>query len=465
MDIGSFVQTLQGKSVAIFGLGLSNMAVIRALAAHNVRVYAWDDAPAKFEGAAAAGAIVAELDADVLAQCAVLVLAPGVNFTVDPHPVVVRARDAGLEIICDIEIFYRARPEACRIVAITGTNGKSTTSALTGHIFNQCGQRAHVAGNIGRPVLDLDGIGAGDVVVLELSSFQLDLCPQFSADIAVLMNITPDHLDRHGTMDEYVNAKRRILNDTGDAVIAIDDPLSKALAIEAAQKGARKVHMVSVGGPIEGGVYMQDGALIDDMDGEGAEIFRPLVATLPGVHNQQNILVAYNIARLFGIAPSAIAEAVKTYPGLPHRQFLVRIINGMPYINDSKATNADAAARALSCYRKIYWIAGGRMKEGGLDGLDMYMDRIRHVFLIGEAAEHFADWLDKRGVPHTISRTLERAVEDAHDLAQAERGEPGGMGTVLLSPACASFDQFQNFEDRGDLFTRCVNALPEEEGA
>lgn len=463
IDISKFAVTLQGKPVAVFGLGISNIAVIAALKAVGVTAVAWDDNPANHARAAAAGAIVRDLAQDDLSAYGCLVLAPGVPlYFPEPHPLVKQARAAGIEIICDIEILYRAKT-GYPVIAITGTNGKSTTTALTGHILNETGPGAAVGGNIGMAALALDPPPAGGAFVLELSSYQIDLCPTFVPDIAIHLNFSADHLDRHGDMEGYIAAKKNLFRGAGEGIIGIDDPWSQDMAEKLAAAGTRPIHRVGIGHNVTDGVYVTDGALYDALNGGEAQKIADLsVASLPGAHNQQNAASAYAACRLLGMAPDDIVTGMKNFPGLAHRQYPVRTINGIPYINDSKATNADATARALACYKSIYWIAGGIAKDGGLDGLEPYMDRIKAAFLIGAAADDFAAWLRNYNVETHIAETLERAVHLAHQAAQESRGEPGGAGTVLLSPACASFDQFRNFEDRGDQFATLVNKLPEE---
>jgi len=301
------------------------------------------------------------------------------------------------------------------------------------------------------------------VFVLEMSSFQLDLCPTFAPDIGILLNLSPDHLDRHGTMDAYGAAKARIFRGEGVGIISVDDNHSEKIYEQLKDLGHRTIYPLSVNNEDKDGVFVKNGVLFEAMYGDPVEISEMDIATLPGVHNHQNAAAAYAAARSIGLEPQAIMAAMKTFPGLQHRQFLSRTINGVAYVNDSKATNANAAARALVSYRNVYWIAGGRPKDGGLKGIEPYMDHVRHVFLIGEAMDEFASWLDKYGVPHEFSRTLERAVDSAHRMAQSERGQPGGTGTVVLSPACASFDQFKSFEERGDEFNAIVAKLSEDD--
>jgi UDP-N-acetylmuramoylalanine--D-glutamate ligase len=461
IDTSAFVRTLEGKPVAVFGLGISNLAAIRALTRAGAACDAWDDSPARHGAAREAGARLKDFAAEGLEGYGCLVLAPGVPLTHPaPHPVVARARASGVEILCDIEILHRSG-HGRKTIGITGTNGKSTTTALTGHVLNQCGIEAAIGGNIGTAALSLSLPGRDGALVLELSSYQIELCPTFRPDIGLLLNITPDHLDRHGTVGEYAAVKQRMLEGPGEALVGVDDELSRRIFTETAAAGTRQAYAVSVAREIENGVFVKDAHLFDALGHAPRNEFDLHIATLPGLHNHQNAAMAYGAARLMGIAPAAIAEAMKSFPGLPHRQFITRVINGLPYINDSKATNADATSKALACYRNIYWIAGGKPKDGGLDGLEPWLDRITHAFLIGEAMEDFAAWLEKRGVAVTKSGTLDSAVAAAHAMAQEARGEPGGAGTVLLSPACASFDQFKNFEERGERFAALVNNLPE----
>ena len=443
IDAQKFVKTLGGKPVAVFGLGKSGLSVIAALRELSVKVTAWDDNAASHEAALRMGAEIMRLEDVDLSPFACLVLAPGVPLHHPaPHPVVVAARHAGIEVIGDIEILHRCG-HGRTTVGITGTNGKSTTTALIAHILNEGGIKAVQCGNIGDPVMGVSLPPRGGVLVLELSSFQIDLCPTFAPDIAVLLNVTPDHLDRHGTIGEYADVKERIFDkDGGVAVIAADDDWTKKIIERLKQKKSNTLYVVSEN---------------DENLPEGK--------ALPGVHNRQNIAAAVAVCRALGLADEDIFAAVESFPGLNHRQFLVEVINGVAYINDSKATNADAAAKALGCRRNIYWIVGGRAKEGGLEGLESYMDRIRHAFVIGEAAEDFSLWLNKYGVAHDLCGTLDVAVDRAHALAQGERGKPGGAGVVLLSPACASFDQYKNFEQRGDHFAELVAELAEEVAA
>ena len=454
------VTAFRDEQVAVLGLARSGLAAARALQQGGARVLAWDDAAAKRSAAAEAGVPISDLAAKDFAAIKALVLSPGIPHRFPkPHPVAARARDAGAEIIGDIELLARTC-RAARYVAVTGTNGKSTTTALIGHVLRQAGKRVAVGGNLGTPALALEPLGADGVYVLELSSYQLELTASLAPDVAVLLNITPDHLDRHGGMAGYIAAKRRIFGDrhkARTAVIGIDDEPSRGLAASLAAEGSTKIIPISVETRAAGGVFAEAGALVDDMEGGAARLLDLAGLThLPGRHNWQNAAAAYAAARRLGLDRDSILAGLRSFPGLAHRQELIAAIDGVRYVNDSKATNADAAANALACYDDIYWIAGGVAKEGGIAALAPLFARIRHAFLIGAAAQSFATTLSGR-VPFTLSGDLARAVAAAR-AAALEAGKPGAV--VLLSPACASFDQFSDFEARGESFRRLVAALP-----
>lgn len=454
---------LKGRKIAVMGLARSGLMAARALAAAGADVLAWDDGAGGRQAAADAGIALTDLHTADLAGVAALVLSPGIPHTFPaPNPVAARARAAGLPLISDIELLRQAQPGAT-YVGITGTNGKSTTTALTAHIIAGTGRPTQVGGNLGIPALSFDPLGARGFYVLEMSSYQLELTPSLGFDAAVLLNITPDHLDRHGGMDGYVAAKRRIFQRgeaTGAqvAVIGVDDPHSARLA-DALEAGGfpGKLIRISAEAPVAGGIGVQNGILIDDRGGHHHTVtdLRTLPA-LPGRHNWQNAAAAYALTRAVGINHAEILDGLRTFPGLAHRQSLVAEIKGIRFINDSKATNADAAAKALACYRPIYWILGGKAKDTGLDGLDPFMPAVAHAFLIGEASDAFAGWLSARGVPHTRCGVMGAAVEAAFGQARAD-GQTGAV--ILLSPACASFDQYPNFEVRGDDFTAAVRRL------
>ena len=372
---------------------------------------------------------------------------------------VVRCRDVAHDKSIDIELLALAQLKA-RFAGITGTNGKSTTTALVGHILAAAQRKVQIGGNLGTPALLLEALGADGVYVLELSSYQLELTQSLVLDIAVLLNVTPDHLDRHGGMAGYIEAKRRIFRNQAaqqTAIIGIDDAICRGIYDTLIGARAQRVIPISARMPAKGGVAVQDGNLIDDLDGKAATIL-DLEDTphLPGSHNAQNAAAAYAAARVLGVDSATCAAGIKSFPGLAHRQELIANIDGVRYVNDSKATNADAAEKALACYGDIYWIAGGRAKEDGIDALAPLFPRIRRAFLIGEAAPRFAKTLGPR-VPHEIAGTLDKAVALAREAALAGK-KPGAV--ALLSPACASFDQFQDFEARGEAFRRLVAGLP-----
>jgi len=448
---------MKGETVAVLGLGASGLAAARALVAAGADVRAWDDDDARRGAAAEAGIPIHDLREAEWAAIPSLVLSPGIPHTYPaPHPVVDAAKAAGAEILGDMELLGRARPRA-RFVGITGTNGKSTTTALLGDALRAAGEPVEVGGNLGPPVLDMEPLGGDGTYVLELSSYQLELIHNLAVDIAVWLNISPDHLDRHGGLEGYVAAKKRIfrgMRPDGTAVIGVDDPCSLAVHDEiAVLPDGPRVVPISLDRPVEGGVFVVGGVLHDAMDGPPRPVLdlRP-VARLPGAHNWQNAAAAWAAARAAGIPAETVAEAIRTFPGLAHRQELVAVVDGVAWVNDSKATNAEAASKALSAYDRVHWIAGGRAKEGGIDSLRPLFGRVRHAYLIGDSAKTFAGSLGGL-VAHSLALTLERAV------AQAARDAESG-DTVLLSPACASFDQFRNFEERGDRFRALVEALP-----
>ena len=456
------VDTFAGRTVAVMGLARSGLASVRALVAGGSRVLAWDDAASRQAAAAALGAEVTDLAAADWAGIAALVLSPGIPHSFPaPHPVAAAAKAAGVPVIGDIELLRRAGP-AARVVGITGTNGKSTTTALTGHVLRHAGLEAEIGGNIGRAVLDLPALAPSGIYVLELSSYQLELTPSLGCSAAVLLNVTPDHLDRHGGLKGYIQAKRLVFaGQPADsvAILGADDDVCLALAQELRDDG-RRVIPVSGERRIEGGIGCADGMLHDDRAGS----FRPAVdlsraVALPGSHNAQNAAAAFAVASHFGVPAQVIAGAMASFPGLAHRQERVAEVAGVLYVNDSKATNADAAARALACYDAIYWIAGGVAKEGGIAALAPLFPRIRQAFLIGAAAPAFAETLGA-AVSHEISATLDVAVAAAHAAARKDR-RPGAV--VLLSPAAASFDQFTDFEARGSAFRDLVGGLVEPE--
>jgi UDP-N-acetylmuramoylalanine--D-glutamate ligase len=463
------VDCYRGRTVAVFGLARSGISSALALAAGGAEVLGWDDKPAARQAADAAGVRICDLNGIDWKGVAALVLSPGVPLTHPaPHPFVSKARDARSDIIGDVELFFRAvrGSEAgrnARIVCITGTNGKSTTTALTGHMLQQLGFDAEVGGNIGKPVLDLAPPTANRAYVLELSSFQIDLAPSVHPDVAVLLNVTPDHLDRHGTMENYAAVKARIFSCQGrgdHAVIGVDDDWCARIATRLSAQGDVSVLPVSVGRVLGRGVHVIDGVLYDATGATSRKVLDlRTLSHLPGAHNWQNLAVAYAAVKPLVRDAGAIAGTMPSFPGLAHRIETVGTLKGVRFVNDSKATNADAAARALACFEGIHWIAGGKAKEGGIESLEPYHPRIRRAYLIGAAMDSFATTLAGR-VDSFKAGTLAVAMREAYADAKA-----AGGGVVLLSPACASFDQFRDFEDRGDAFKKIFRMIAEEEKA
>jgi len=463
------VRGFEDKTVAVFGLGRTGLTAARALIAGGAKVALWDEKPESREAAAAEGFPVVDLQAADWSQFAALMLSPGVPLThPKPHWTVGKAKAAGVEILGDVELFARtvnAAPAHKRpkIIAITGTNGKSTTTALIGHLCASAGRDTRVGGNIGQGVLGLEDMHGGAVYVLELSSYQLDLTSSLKPDAVVLLNISPDHLDRHGGMDGYIAAKRRIFLNQGKgdtAIIGVDDPWCQQICTEITAANRRTIWPISAGKAMGRGVYALQGVLYDATGERVVEMADLLRArSLPGRHNWQNAAAAYAAARAIGIPAHDAVEGLMTFPGLAHRMETVGKIGKVRFVNDSKATNADAARQAMSSYPKFYWIAGGVAKAGGIDDLKDLFPRIAKAYLIGEAANVFAVTLAGKAEVK-MSGTLETAVQQAY----ADAAASGEDAIVLLSPACASFDQFSDFEARGEAFRAAVNGLAAHKG-
>ena len=425
-----------GKHYAVYGLARSGLATAEALLASGARVTAWD---AKEEARAKAptGTELVDLDEADLGRFDSLIVTPGLPL--NRHPIAGRAREAGLEIIGDVELFARARPELPqhKVVGITGTNGKSTTTALVHHILKTAGVPTTMGGNIGLPILAQDPLPEGGVYVLELSSYQIDLTQRLNCDIAVLLNITPDHLDRYESFDAYAASKARLFEMQREteghaAVIAEDDDQTRAIASRLGAKG----------------FWLRNTLIGVSASDVGAQANLP---TLQGPHNAQNIACAAAVCRHLGIPYAKIVEGLESYPGLPHRMERVREKEGVLFVNDSKATNPTATAPALAAFPSIRWILGGQAKTDNLDECAPHFAHVRSAYTIGEAGELFARLLAPH-MPVTNCETLENALNHAAKDSQA--GD-----TVLLSPACASFDQFKDFEQRGDRFRDLVGAL------
>jgi UDP-N-acetylmuramoylalanine--D-glutamate ligase len=448
--------SLRGSSFVVLGLARSGLATVRALAAAGVDYVAWDDNAAHRDAAVAEDVKIADPASLDWQSRTALIISPGIPSTFPkPHRVAAAARAAGKKILCDIELLARAEPKA-RFVGVTGTNGKSTTTALIGHILQKAGVRCEVGGNIGRGALALAPLGEGGIYVLELSSYQLELLDTFRADIAVWLNITPDHIDRHGDMAGYVAAKANIFarQRPGDcAVIGIDDAPSRAVFDKVSAHPGIVVVPVACERPVAGGVSFRAGRLID---ADGFLVDFTDVPTLPGAHNAQNAACAWAACRTLDVAREQIIDGLHSYPGLPHRQERVASVGKVIYVNDSKATNADATACALSSYGDIYWILGGQAKEGGVAPLAAYFDRIRHAFLIGEATDLFAGQLEGK-LAYSRCGDLKSALDAAYRRASSDALDDA---VVLLSPACASWDQWASYEARGDAFRAMARALP-----
>lgn len=461
------VRGYAGHKVAVLGLGRSGLPAVRALLAGGADVVAWDDGAAARAQAEAEGIPLADLSRSRAWEgVKALILSPGIpHLYPAPHPAVALALEAGVAIDNDIGLFFRsfATPDweefdrAPQVVCVTGSNGKSTTTALIGHILEAAGRRVQVGGNIGRGVLDLDPATDGMIVVLELSSYQTDLARALQPDIAVFLNLSDDHLDRHAGRGGYFAAKARLFTQGGPSrsVIGLDEPeglfLSNVLREEAGS--GDPVIGLSVTRKLPDGwsVVARKGFLAETRHGrQVASIDLRALEALAGSHNHQNACAAYAVARSLGLGPRQIETGLASFAGLPHRAQRIALWRDIRIINDSKATNADAAARSLGQYTRIHWIAGGRPKAGGIAPLRPFFDRIRRAYLIGEAAPDFAATLGE--VPHSLSGTLEAATREA--LAAAEPGD-----TILLAPACASFDQFASFEARGDAFAALVREI------
>jgi UDP-N-acetylmuramoylalanine--D-glutamate ligase len=458
------VRTFAGQKVAVFGLGGSGLVSASALLAGGADVVAYDDDAQSVVKANAAGIPTADLRNIDWSRIAALVLAPGVPLTHPaPHWSVRLAQKAAVAVIGDIELFCRERrhlaPDA-PFVAITGTNGKSTTTALIAHLVASAGLDAQLGGNIGTAILSLAPPQAGRVHVIECSSYQIDLAPSLDPSVGVLINLSEDHLDRHGTMEHYAAVKERLVAGVpwaGTAIVGVDDELCRAVADRLTQSGERLMR-VSVRRALPAGVYVEGQWIMRAVDGRATAVAEISgIGSLRGLHNAQNAACAAAAALALGLGPAAIQAGLRSFPGLAHRMEEVGRRGAVLFVNDSKATNADSAAQALACFTDIFWIAGGKPKTGGIESLRSFFPRIRKAYLIGEAAEEFAATLGA-GVAHEIAGTLDKALAAAaRDAATSAAREP----VVLLSPACASFDQYRNFEIRGDAFRDLVQALPD----
>ncbi len=445
----------ENKDIAVFGLGKSGLATARRLQEGHARVSVWDDNEDRRQSASDAGLTIRDFQGSGWKGSDALVLSPGVPLThPEPHQVVKRAQEEKTPIVGDVEIFLNEVP-AGRIVGITGTNGKSTTSALIHHILEVNDRETALGGNIGTPVMDLPELSDEGAYILELSSYQLDLTPSWQADIAVILNVTPDHLDRHGDMSGYAAVKERIFQKQtadGVAVVNSDDVYCQEMAERLLKGGAQKVLPISTERPLKTGIYVLDGLLQDQTEtGLGWSIDISDIISLRGRHNWQNAAAAVAVVRSLGLGNDEIEKGLRTFGGLAHRMEQVAFRDGVRFINDSKATNAEAAEKALASFDHIFWICGGIAKAGGIESLASYFPKVETAFLIGEAADSFAKTLEGK-VTFRKCANLAEAVY----LASEAAGKHGGEAVVLLSPAAASFDQFASFEARGDAFRGLV---------
>jgi UDP-N-acetylmuramoylalanine--D-glutamate ligase len=457
------ITAFAGKRAAIFGLGSSGLASASALLAGGADVIAWDDDAEAVAKAHSAGVPTTDLRQLDWCKVSALVLAPGVPLTHPaPHWSVRLARAAAVEVIGDVELFCRERRNAAPdapFVAITGTNGKSTTTALLAHMVRHSGREAEIGGNIGTAILSLLPPQRERVHVVEVSSYQIDLAPTLDPLIGILLNVTEDHLDRHGTLANYAAVKEHVITGVppvGTAIVGVDDAWCAAAA-DRAEASGKKVLRVSVRRPLSHGLYVEAQTIIQAADGSARGVAQIAgIGSLRGIHNAQNAACATGAALALGMSAKEIERGLQTFPGLVHRMEQVGRIGRVLFVNDSKATNADSAAQALACFSDIFWIAGGRAKTGGIASLAGFFPRVRKAYLIGEAAAAFAAELEGN-VDYAISGTLEQAVAAA---ARDARASASPEPVVLLSPACASFDQYRNFELRGDHFRALVRALP-----
>ena len=417
------------KSIAVFGLGTTGISIINVLRESGAKVYAWDDKNIPVID----GVNFVPPSTYDWGKIDELILSPGVPFRPKPHEIVLMAQKSNCKISCDIDLLYKSQPSA-KFIGVTGTNGKSTTVSLIHHILKKNNKNSCLGGNIGIPVLELDS--GADIYALELSSYQLDLCTEIKFDIGVLLNITPDHLDRHGNMENYTSAKKKIFGHI--SVIGLDNKINKKLYEEDKRRkiGFSTKDVLQKGFSLIDNKIFEDGTIISNLD-----------------HNNiipENLIAAYTVCSLLGIHNNNIIDSIKTFKSLPHRMEFVGKISNMTFINDSKATNAVSTQQALSKYKNIYWIVGGRPKKGGINNLDF--TNVKKAFLIGESEDEFAIYLAKYHVEYTKLQTLENALKEACEEASSNKGE----FAILFSPACSSFDQWKNFEERGEAFKNAV---------
>ncbi len=450
------VTTFSGKNIALFGLGGSGLVTARALAGGGARVSAFDDNPDSVAAAKSSGINTVDFRHQDFSQYDYLILSPGVPLThPQPHWCVELANSAGVEIIGDIELFCRERNAVApnsTLIAITGTNGKSTTTALISHILESAGRKVEMGGNIGRAVLDFEQFDNDTIFVVEVSSYQIDLSPGINADIAILLNLSPDHLDRHGSMQNYAAIKERLVQKAGSAIVSVDDEMSRAVAVRL--DGAKiATTKVSVHEKLQSGVYARGRELFLAQNGD-AEKIADLegIGSLRGNHNAQNACVAWKACHDCGLKNEEIQAGFASFPGLVDRMEELGSIGNVLIVNDSKGTNADATDMALASFERI---AGGLAKEGGVEPLRRHFHKVAKAYLMGEAAPIFAGTLGDE-VEFEISGTLDKALVHAVEDASADTApEP----VILMSPACASFDQYPSYAVRGERFRQLVHQI------
>lgn len=448
IDLSAYKKELNGKAIYVVGLARSGIATIEACRNSELRTFIWDDSKEQTAKVKLDRNIsIMDPDNDNWDAVGIVILAPGIPLThPEPHRIVELARANNIEIICDIELFHRVKPYA-KTIGITGTNGKSTTTALTNHVLNDLGIKSYMGGNIGNAILSLPDENDATYII-EMSSYQLDLCPSFKPDISVILNISPDHLDRHGGMVGYIKAKEKIISN--NLIIGIDNLICQEIYEE-----HNSAIPVSYSKDIDNGIYIdKKGVLHDNV--KKCKLILYNLERLKGQHNQQNAAICYVIAsHFYSQDGNNIHASMQSFEGLEHRQQLVKKIDNITFINDSKATNAEAASKAIKTYNDIYLILGGLEKEDGLNDIEPYLDHIKHCFLIGDATNSFAKWLDDQEVENTKSETMENAISQSYNMAKNDNEDV----VILLSPACASFDQYPSFEKRGDDFINLVEEL------
>jgi UDP-N-acetylmuramoylalanine--D-glutamate ligase len=454
MSLSVAPSLFKDQKIVVLGLGRSGLSVSQSLLKAGAHVLAWDDQEKARKIAYDQGIPLANLDVLEWKDIDQLVLSPGIPHRYPaPHPLISKALSVGLHPISDLEVLYHSQPHA-RYIGITGSNGKSTTTSLIGHILKKSGNLVEVGGNIGIPAMDLNPLGKDGIYVLEVSSYQLEISPTLHFNLSILLNITPDHLERHGGMNGYIEAKKLIYKNAtpqDTLVISVDDEHCLKIYEALRASGQTRLLPISVNKILSDGIYVNDGILYENSS--------PLLdlkqfENLRGQHNWQNIAAAYGALRSMGLGPDTISHGIASFPGLAHRQQVVAHHKNVQFINDSKATNAEAVAKVFEAYQDvpIYWLLGGRPKAGGITTLKPHFSKIKHAFLLGEATPTFLPTLEGI-IPYTLCNTLEEAVKQASSLAFSDEEE---RVIVLLAPACASFDQFTDFEARGEAFCCAV---------